>query len=71
MGMKKNMMNKEWRGGGPMTAEEIRINKDILKEISDLKKKQRMSTRDSPKNEENQLSQFNVDEQNGESNKFF
>jgi hypothetical protein len=53
MGMKKNMMNKEWRGGGPMTAEEIRINKDILKEISDLKKKQKMSTRDSPKNEEN------------------
>ena len=55
--MKKNLINKEWRGGGPMTAEEIRINKDLLKEISRIKKEKRVSARgSSPKNGENQMS---------------
>ena len=62
--MRKNMLNKELRGGGPMSAEEIRINKELLKEISRIKKEQRMSARGmgSPKNEENVMSNFNVDE---------
>lgn len=29
--------------GGPMTAEELRLNKSLLQEISNMKKKERLS----------------------------
>ena len=35
---KKNFIHMHKKGGGPMTAEEIRMNKELLREISKKKK---------------------------------